>query len=208
MSRRYPAPVTVTEKRRAKHRLIVETAAGLFSSRGYHATRMQDIAEALDMQAGSLYYYFDSKESLLTAIVEQSVGIAVERLEAIIDEHDDALTRVRRGITAHLTIFDEHADLYSIFNSEKLDTISPTLAQQVDELGRRYEELWVQILEEGIRTRAIRPDLDPTITMKGIIGLCNSALFWFTPDGALSATDLATRFADLMLRGIAVDSSF
>ena len=44
---------------------VYATAAQLFARKGFHATRMQDIADELGMQKGSLYYYFNSKDELL-----------------------------------------------------------------------------------------------------------------------------------------------
>lgn len=192
----------MTRKRLARRRQIIETATSLFSSRGYHATRMQDIAEALDMQAGSLYYYFESKEALLTAIVEASVDVAVERLRVVLDEVTDPVERIRRGIEGHLTVFDDHADLFSIFNSEKLDSISEELAGKVNALGRDYEDLWVQIIREGMQEGLLRSDLDPWIAMKAVVGLCNSTLLWFTPGGTMSSHEIAQRFADVAIGGL------
>ena len=182
--------------------MIIDAAARMFSEHGYAATRMADIASELDMQAGSLYYYFDSKEALLGSIVSERVGVAVDMLEQIVAEESDPVTRIRRGIEGHLTVFDEHADLYSIFLSERLDAISPELAEQVDELGRTYESLWVGILTEGVESGRLRAGLDEWVTMKAIVGMCNSTLFWYSSVGALSPGDVAERFANLVLDGI------
>jgi Transcriptional regulator len=47
---------------------ILDAAAALFSRQGYNGTALRDIAAALDMKAGSLYYHFDSKEQLVLEI--------------------------------------------------------------------------------------------------------------------------------------------
>lgn len=194
--------MAATDKHSAKRSRIVETATELFSSRGYAATRMQDIAGALDMQAGSLYYYFDSKESLLGAIVSERVGVAVDMLERIVSEESDPVIRIRRAIEGHLTVFDQHADLYSIFLSERLEAISPDLAEQVDELGRTYESLWVGIITEGVASGRLRQSLDAWLAMKAIVGMCNSTLFWFSSSGSMTPADVAARFADIVLDGM------
>ena len=67
----------MTTKRADKQSRILDVATALFSERGYAATRMQDIADGLGMKAGSLYYYFESKEAVLAAIVGERVGLAV-----------------------------------------------------------------------------------------------------------------------------------
>ena len=192
----------MTTKRADKRSLIVEVATSLFSERGYAATRMQDIADGLGMKAGSLYYYFDSKESVLATIVGERVGLAVSVLEQIVASARDPLDQIRAAIVGHLDVFDRHADLYRIFQSERLDTISEELGAQVDALGRRYEDLWVELIGRAQRERSIRSDADPWLLMKGIVGMCNSTLFWFEPGGRYSSSEVADAFADMILAGI------
>jgi TetR/AcrR family transcriptional regulator, cholesterol catabolism regulator len=55
-----------------RRRQIEDVASALFSSRGYAATSMRDIARALDLQGGSLYAHIPSKEAVLAAIVEEA----------------------------------------------------------------------------------------------------------------------------------------
>lgn len=163
---------------------------------------MADVAAALGMQAGSLYYYFDSKEALLAAAVEDRVALAVSELEAIVASDDPAEAKVRRAIEAHLLVFDEHAALYSMFQAEHLDEIVPDLAGAVDERGRAYESLWVDLIEDGVHAGELRPHIDPWLTMKAVVGLCNSTLFWFDADGGMTPEQLAGRFADIVLDGV------
>jgi AcrR family transcriptional regulator len=49
---------------------ILDEAARLFREKGYAATSMRDIAAAVDMLPGSLYYHFAAKEDLLVAVYE------------------------------------------------------------------------------------------------------------------------------------------
>lgn len=194
----------IQRKRQAKEREIYETAARLFAERGYHATRMEDIAAALDMQKGSLYYYFASKEELLAKLVEGNIGIALDVLQTIITENTPPSLKFSRAITAHLRVFQEHADIYTIYNSEKLSAITPQTADLADQLGRDYEKLWVSLLAEGIAAGEFRPDLDIPIVMKAIMGMCNSTLIWFKPGKRLTIEETAEIFTRLLLVGLQV----
>lgn len=193
---------TVAKKREAKIERIHDAAAALFAERGFHATRMQDVAEAVDMQKGSLYYYFSSKEDLLVSLVESRVGAALDRLRTIVDDGTPIDVRVRSAVAGHLTVFQERADVYTIFNSEKLHSISRDTAEKVDELGREYERLWADLLSDGVAAGAFRRDLDVPVTVKAILGMCNMTLSWFRPGGRLTIGEVAGRFADLVLVGI------
>lgn len=192
----------IQRKRQAKEREIYETAARLFAERGYHATRMEDIAAALDMQKGSLYYYFASKEELLAKLVEGNIGIALDVLQTIITENIPPSLKFSRAITAHLRVFQEHADIYTIYNSEKLSAITPQTADLADQLGRGYEKLWISLLTEGIAAGEFRADLDIPIVMKAIMGMCNSTLIWFKPGKRLTIEETAEIFTRLLLVGL------
>lgn len=193
---------TVQEKRLARERRVFDTAARLFATRGYHATRMQDIADELAMQKGSLYYYFDSKESLLLEIVERRVGVALAAMQAIMETDALPTAKLKEAVAAHLNVFQEHADLYTIFNFERLNLIHPQAAETVDELAHAYEMLWRRLLQEGIAAGEFRADLDAPVLVKAIVGMFNSTLLWFDPAGRLTVGETAVIFAQFILQGL------
>ena len=198
----YPGPVVDTQKRSAKRSQIVKVATKHFAERGYGSTRMEDIAAELEMKAGSLYYYFDSKEAILAAIVEENVETAVVSLREIVESEGSVVARIRLAIEAHLLLFDAQPDLYSLFNFERIETISPDLGKAVDDLGRAYEELWVELIAEGVRNGELRVELDPWLTMKTVVGVCNSTLFWFSPAGDLGVDEMSDSISSLVLSGL------
>ena len=71
-------PVAIEEDRTAA---IFRTAAEIFQRKGYHATAMGEIADAVDLTKAGLYYYVKGKEDLLFAIV----SFAMDRLEAWVE---------------------------------------------------------------------------------------------------------------------------
>src|SRR5438046_6886004 len=87
---------------------ILKAAAAAFRKFGYHGATVEQIAAALRMKKGNLYYYFRNKEAILFACHQYSLDRLTELLEEI--EHADAPAddRLRRLITAFVhTILDE-----------------------------------------------------------------------------------------------------
>lgn len=193
---------TVQRKREARIRRIHDAAAKHFAAHGFHATRMEDIAAELDLQKGALYYYFASKAELLTKLIEERIGVAVEALEVIAASDAPPVDKIRRAVASHLHVFQEHADVYRIFNTERLSSIDPAAAQAVDTVGRKYETLWRELLAAGVEAGMLRGDLDVTIEVKAIVGMCNSTLFWLRPDGRLTIDQVADAFADILVDGL------
>ncbi len=192
----------MTAKRRAKRQAIFDAAASRFAQHGYHAARMQDIADDLGLQKAALYYYFDSKEAVLVELIRERVGLALEAVTgiALSDAPPDA--KIDQAVRTHLQVFNEHADLYTIFNSEKLHSVSPEAATIVDDLGRSYERRWEEMLGEGVRSGLFRPDLDLPVTVKAVMGMLNNTLTWYSPAGRLDIEALAERFVALIRSGV------
>ena len=84
---------------------IVDAAGDVFDEKGYAAARIEDIAARVGLLKGSLYYYIDSKEDLLFAIVDgnHSRGIAVVEQGAALESADppDPARRLRRALDRH-----------------------------------------------------------------------------------------------------------
>ena len=194
----------VAQKRTAKVEAIYDVAGELFAERGFAATRMEDIAAGLGMQKASLYYYFDSKETLLTSLVQSRVGIALDAIRDIVEQEESATSRVREGVNRHLSVFQDHSDVYTIYNSERLHSISRETAQTVDSLGREYEQLWGRLFREGMQQGEFRGDLDVSVTVKALLGACNATLSWFQPGGRYTIEQVADRFSEIFLNGVSV----
>ncbi len=193
---------TIERKRRERIERIFDAAAREFAAHGFHATRMEDIAAALDLQKGSLYYYFESKEDLLTKLVEERVGAALDALREIVTGGGPPSERVRSAVRSHLTVFQEHADVYTIFNTERLSSISGDVAAVVDDKGREYETLWRSLIEEGVAAGEFQQDVDVPIVVKAAMGMCNGTLTWLRPEGRFTIGEVADRFADILIHGI------
>ena len=79
-----PAPPGRIERKRGRRiQEILATAAALFGERGYDAVSLEDVADRLDVTKGSLYYYFASKDELVTAAIETLGNEWTARLEGL-----------------------------------------------------------------------------------------------------------------------------
>lgn len=194
---------TVTRKRHAKRQAILDVAVSLFAERGYHSTRMADIAQELGLQKAALYYYFDSKEAVLVELIRSRVGLALDALTEITAGDLDVTAKLEAAVHAHLRVFHQHGDIYRIFSSEKLHAISGEAARIVDDLGRRYEQLWAEMISDGVTEGSVRPGIDVGVAVKGILGMLNTTLAWYDPSGRLTVEDLAAEYSALVRGALA-----
>lgn len=173
MGRRYSTETSDKSKNRMN--LIVETATRRFANFGYEKTTMRDIASDVGILPGSLYYYFENKESLLLSLILE----AVDRIgdESLILANSDAepenklIAMINLHLTEQIGNYEVHAILYNerMLLREK-DQFSPVL-----DAKRKSYRAWRLILQEGVRDGLFDPELDMYQMIRTIVRMLNSA---------------------------------
>jgi AcrR family transcriptional regulator len=157
-----PAQGRVERKRGRRIQEILTAAAELFGARGYDAVSLEDVADRLDVTKGSLYYYFASKDELVTAAIETLGNDWTARLEALPAQGSPA-ERLRALVRAHIEIaVKEYPAALRLF----LTPQDWPAAQQarIKELRRAHDRLFRALVEEGLATGAFTVTaLDPTL---------------------------------------------
>lgn len=175
-------------------------ATRLFRQRGFHATSMQDLGEALGMNRGSLYHYISAKDELLWTILTRALDILEERVLPILESDAPSVVRLTGAIREHLRVAADHADELSLIQIEwrALDR-----GRQAEMIRRRdaYEARWRATLEAGIADGSLR-SFDVRLAGIGILSACNWFTQWYRPSGAASVDEIADAFAELFLGGL------
>ncbi len=151
---------TNLNKSAATRRKILDAAAKTFRKRGYAGTRLNDIADAAAMRAGSIYYHFASKEQLLEQVLE--IGIrrvfdAVVREVEALPPGTSGRRIVRAAIEAHLTMLLRHGD-YTSANIRLFDQVPDDVHDRQVRLRGEYDEFWRKLLAAARAAGEIRAD--------------------------------------------------
>jgi len=176
---------------------LLRVATRLFRTRGFHATSMQDLAEALRMNRGSLYHYIESKDDLLWSIVSGALDRLCDRVEPILDADAAAAVRLRRAIAEHRAFAAEHGDELSLVQIE-LRSLSEDRRRQIVARRDAYEARWRAAIHEGVAAGALR-STDVRLTGIAILSACNWFTQWYREDGPLTVGEIASAFADLFV---------
>ena len=151
----------------ATRRKIIASAVELFNEIGYPATGLGDIIERAEMTKGALYYHFESKESLATAIIEEGSARLVDAFRKINASSAPALECIIHGVfvVADLMSTDQIArsgtQLLRAFG-EFNETAARTYGEWAAEMTDRTR----QAVNEG----DVRRDLDPQAVGETIVG--------------------------------------
>jgi AcrR family transcriptional regulator len=177
---------------------LVRVAARLFADRGYDATSMGDLAEAMGLQKGSLYSLTDSKQALLAEAMRDGAAAFHTALDRV-PEDAPATERVRLALAAHLGVVAGQLDVATVFTREWRALEGADRAEIVAE-RRRYEERWRALFREGVERGELRADLDPDATALLALSAANWAYTWLRPGADTGA--LADAFAEIVLDGV------
>ncbi|MHB8958091.1 MAG: TetR/AcrR family transcriptional regulator [Candidatus Limnocylindrales bacterium] len=176
---------------------LLRVATGLFRERGFHATSMQDLAEALRMNRGSLYHYIESKDDLLWWIISGALDRLRAQVEPVLAGDGPAVERLRGAIAEHLAFAAHHGDELALVQIE-LRSLAPDRRADLIERRDAYEHQWRATLEAAFEEGSLRPT-DVRLTVIAILSACNWFTQWYRPDGSLTVDQIAASFADLFL---------
>lgn len=182
---------------------LIGVAARLFRDRGYDATTMQNIADELGIRKGSIYHYVETKEDLLWMIVEAPLTELTETVRAILaDETLSSMERIHRAVRAHAASFETHYPHMFVITRENGETLSSKRRTALQKLRYEYYRLWKDAVAAGIESGEFRRDLHPSVTVQAIFGMLSWMFRWFSPEGRLSAADIAEQFSSILTGGI------
>jgi AcrR family transcriptional regulator len=179
-----------------KRRRILDAAARLFAGQRYHDVRLEDVAQAAQVGKGTIYIYFESKDELYLALVDEGFRRLVAELRESGHERGRSALVELRGILQALVRFAiEHPNLVELMRSSAGGAGTRWSKARGD-----LTDLLEETLRRGVRRKEIR-DPDPALTALCIPGLVRSAIF-FGPRVA-DERALTRRLMRLLEQGIA-----
>jgi AcrR family transcriptional regulator len=178
---------------------IMKSAAKAFRRLGYHGATVEQIAAALKMKKGNLYYYFKNKEAILFACHQYSLDELIRLLEEVERSGLSADEKLRRLIVAFVhTILDE---LHGTALFLDLEALSPVHLKAVIARRDTFDRGVRRVLEEGMATGTFGPG-DAKLRAFALFGAVNWIPRWFNPDGPASSQEIADHFADFLIGGL------
>ena len=177
------------------HRVAVE----LFAEKGYHGTGVAEIGRAAGVRQGALYYHIGSKEELLFQVLKVHVEESLRGESAVVAGDLPPERKLEELIAHHVRTIAEHRDEVVIYLRDA-GNLSGDRARELQRLRDEVEELWRQVLAEGVHAGVFRP-VDQ-IEVNGLLGLVNTVYLWYRAAGRFAPGEIAGRFFALAFEGI------
>ena len=84
------------KKQEEKRVRILEAAARVFVREGFYNAKMNDVAQEAGVAHGTVYLYFESKESLLISLFKESLGELIQYTQSEIQKEKNAEDKLKR----------------------------------------------------------------------------------------------------------------
>ncbi|MBF0099435.1 MAG: TetR/AcrR family transcriptional regulator [Desulfobacterales bacterium] len=202
----------MTDERVAERRTqILSAALDVFAEKGYHSTKISDIAEKLNMGHGTFYRYFKNKLDIFSSVIDEIIIGIKEALgdedperSNTIEEYQEQIQRIGDRL---FDFFMKDNRLGQVIFYENL-RIDPELHKKTNNAIEQINEFTKQYLINGVKKKFLNQHIDTTILAKAI----NSMIFASIKDFLESekSEEICQRWTDtialLQMKGIAASS--
>jgi len=189
-----------------KRRLILDAAVRVFAHKGFHTSRVGDIAEEAGVAHGLLYHYFSSKDEVLETIFRENWGVLVERLDAVVRTDESARDQLRHVAAILLRTWRHEPDVVRVLIREIAR--SGEVQERIGDLVKPIATIR-RIVERGKETGEFRSDLDPRMTSYVFYGALEEILTGWVlgqlEDGDEAITRAEETVVEVICGGLAAD---
>lgn len=191
---------------RGREREVLEVGAQVFAHKGYAAATVQDVADALGILKGSLYYYIETKEDLLyNVIVEVHEG--ADALYATVAEADlSAFERLLLYVRLQLEWNVQNDVKIAVYYNDMRQLSDARLAD-VRERAKTHARFISELIAEAQRDRAVTTAFDAIVLANQVLAIVISPYRWFRPTATLTTADLIAACEAFVRGGLAGGAS-
>lgn len=198
--RRASVRAATDNNRELQRRTVLEAAARLFMERGYAGTSMSDVARELQVSRPTLYYYFENKDSILAALVEE-VTITSSENSRVLDQDVDPMQALHRAVRRQVEFIVENATIYRVLTNSQVFLPAP-LRTVNDEAKQAIFKNFEHLIERGVASGRLR-QVNAAVAALTVIGMCNWTASWYREGGGLTREQVAEQIADMAIASLA-----
>ena len=190
----------VSEERRSQ---IIESAIKVFAREGFANTRMEDVAAASGLSKGLLYFYFKSKEEIISAIADLLFGSELRKMQSQIEEEQSARQGLERFTEAFITDLRMMLKIIPlVYEFYALAFRNAMVRQLLGAYLRQFVAIIEPLVQRGIERGEFAPGDARQITLTIGAALEGTLLLWtYDPDMVPVEEQLRASLA-LLLKGL------
>jgi AcrR family transcriptional regulator len=181
---------------------IIHAAAAIFYEKGYQATSLQDIASAVGLLKGSIYYYIETKEDLLYELVTRAQALMMATLvEDAVTASAPAPERLRSFIGRWMALSAREREWATVAERE-FSRLSRRRLRVVIVRRDQFSAFVKAIIAQGAKDGAFDPSVDLSVATSAVFELMKTTHLWHRPSGPLTVAQIGDWYATFVIRGL------
>ncbi len=186
---------------------VLKAALAVFSSKGYAAATLDDIAKAARVTRGAIYWHFNSKADLYNTLTSELSARGADLVQHAVAEGGSLLEILRRIFVRQCTLIEEDREARAVMELALSKTgTDPELQagwKKQLEAGSALIEGIAGAMQQGIAQGVLRNDIDPADMARAFIAFENGAIqLWLTSPKSFSLKQSAESFAEILISGL------
>lgn len=178
---------------------LLSVCVAVFNENGYDATSMGALADRLGVTKSAIYHHVSSKEELLELALERALGALEAELDAVQASGMPAVERIEAALRGSALVLVEQMPYVTLLlrlrgNSE----VELAAMKRRRAITRQFGEMVARAQEDG----DIRTDISAVSAPRLILGMLNSVVDWYSPDGIGTPEALADTIVKIALDGL------
>lgn len=179
---------------------IYRTAAKMIYEKGFAATSMNEIAEAVELTKPGLYYYVKGKKELLFAIMNFAMDRLDEEVIGPARQIVDPGERLRIIVREHGRLLTHETGALAILIDE-VRGLSDDQKQKITRRKRAYFDLLRETLDE-LRQEGRLKAIDTTVAAFSLLGMVMWISRWYDPNGPLDGDQVVRELSEFAVAGL------
>ena len=181
---------------------ILNAAINIFSQKGYHDTRVDEIVDAAGTSKGGVYFHFPSKQDIFLGLVDEFADLLENRISEAISEEESGICRVDAALVVCMGTFKEYRNLAKIFLVQAMG-LGVIFEEKQQEIHDRFVEIVKKHLDEAILDGDI-PAIDTEIAAYAWMGALNEVVIRWIYTGVPDLEKALPELRVFLLRSVGV----
>lgn len=183
---------------------ILDAALNIFSTKGYHDTRMDEIVEESETSKGSIYFHFPNKERLFLALVDQFADLLERRVVEAVEDQQEGMQRVKAALEACLDTFGRYRRPAKILLVQAVGLGSIFERKRI-EVNDRFALLIKRYLDEAISVGDIQP-VDTEVVSYAWMGAIYGIVIRWVYTGEPDSERILNSLLPLLLKSVSYEA--
>lgn len=189
------------ENKSSTRERILESAMNIFSAKGFHDTKLDEIVADANTSKGSIYFHFPNKEKLFIALVDQFADLIERRAKEAIKQEEASMRRVQVALEAVLETFSKYRRPAKLLLVQAVG-LGTVFEKKRMEVNDRFALLIQTYLDEAVAVRDIEP-VNTYIVSHAWMGAIYNVVIQWVYTGEPTKEDIINTLVPLLLKSVA-----